>query len=188
MRLFVAVELDEGIRRQAGRIAVQLGEAFGPAARRSVTWVPASNMHLTLRFLGEVEERRAAEVAARVSQLFTTAAFRLAVGGLGAFPPSGPPRVIWLGLTAGTEPLVRLHEELEGRLERLGFAREGRPFRAHLTLGRVKGGLGPGARAALSAIPAAALGACAVEHVTLFESRLSPRGAVHTALARGPLA
>lgn len=188
MRLFVAVEIDERIRREAARVGERLAEALGPGGRRAVTWVAPANMHLTLRFLGEVEEGVAAELRARIARPFDTAAFRLAVSGLGAFPPGGAPRVFWLGLAEGAEGLGRLHDEVEARLDGLGFERETRPFRAHLTLGRVKAPLGAGARTALAATPAADIGWCEVSQVTLFESRLSPRGAVYTALAHGPLA
>ncbi len=124
----------------------------------------------------------------RLALPFATPAFRLSVAGLGAFPPSGPPRVFWLGLGEGADRLARLHDEVEARLEGLGFEREDRPFRAHLTLGRVKGRLGPEARRLLASVPPEDVGTLSVARVTLFESRLSPRGATHTALAHGRLA
>jgi 2'-5' RNA ligase len=144
-------------------------------------------MHVTLRFLGEVEERVARELQARLAQPFHTAAFRLTVSGVGAFPPSGPPRVFWIGITEGADRLVELHDEVERRLDGLGFEREDRPYRAHLTLARVKGRLGADARRLLAAIPPEEFGSVTVSRVTLFESRLSSRGAVHTPLAHGPL-
>ncbi len=188
MRLFVAVELDEATRANASRAATRLAEALGPEARRAVTWVAASNLHVTLRFLGEVEEGVASELKTRLQRPFDTPAFELRVAGLGAFPPAGPPRVFWLGLTSGAERLAELHDEIEARLDGLGFEREDRPFRAHLTLARVKGRLHQDARRLLASTPADAIGGGTVSRVTLFESRLSPRGAIHTALAHGPLA
>ena len=187
MRLFVAVELSEEMRAGAGRIAAGLAERLGPGARRSVTWVATGNMHLTLRFIGEVEASVAGELARRIEAPFRTPAFRLSVQGAGCFPPSGPPRVIWLGLAEGAGELARVHDEVEARMEGLGLEREDRPFRAHLTLGRVKAPISPGARQAIASFAAADVGACRVDHVTLFESRLSPRGATYTVLARGML-
>lgn len=188
MRLFVAVELSEAIRAEAARVASEVADRFGPGARRVVTWVSPDKMHLTLRFVGEAEAATAKELARRLAAPFDTAVFTLAVRGVGAFPHSGPPRVIWLGIVEGADALARLHDEVEGRLDGLGLAREDRPFRAHLTLGRVKSPLGGAARQVLASMDDTRIGACQVREVTLFESRLSPRGASYTALARGPLA
>ncbi|HSK08956.1 MAG TPA: 2'-5' RNA ligase family protein, partial [Vicinamibacterales bacterium] len=101
--------------------------------------------------------------------------------------PRGPARVIWIGLSAGSEQLAAVHEELEGRLAGLGFEREDRPFRAHLTLGRARSRLGAAASQAVGGMQAAGVPACTAREVTLFESRLSPRGAAYTALVRAPL-
>lgn len=187
MRLFVAVELDEIVRQNAARVSGQLANALGPSAGRSVSWVAAANLHLTVRFLGEVEARAAEELKARMVAPFRTPAFRLSVSGVGAFPRSGPPRVIWLGIAEGGAQLSQLHDEVEARLDGLGFQGDDRPFSAHLTIGRVKLPLGPSARSALTSVPAAAIGGCTISRVTLFESRLAPRGAIHTALAHGAL-
>jgi RNA 2',3'-cyclic 3'-phosphodiesterase len=188
MRLFVAVELSDGLRQEAARVAGTLADAFGPDARRAVAWVAPDKMHLTLRFIGEASSATAKELARRVAEPFGTPAFRLAIDGIGAFPRTGPPRVIWLGITEGAESLAQVHGEIESRLEGLGIEREDRPFRAHLTLGRVRAPVGPAARRALASIRAAEIGSCEVREVTLFESQLSPRGAVYTVLARGRLA
>jgi RNA 2',3'-cyclic 3'-phosphodiesterase len=188
MRLFVAVELSDAIRQEAARITRELAEAFGPGARRAVSWVDPSRMHLTVRFIGEVEARAAEELARRLSAPFATRAFHVAVGGVGAFPRSGPPRVVWLGLREGGEALSALHDEFEARLTGLGVEREDRPFRAHLTLGRVKAPLGALARQTIDSLPADDIGGCDIDHCTLFESRPSPHGATYVSLARGPLA
>jgi 2'-5' RNA ligase len=187
MRLFVAVELSEAVREAAARVARELAEAFGPGAKRAVSWVAPANMHLTVRFLGETDPRAAEDLVRRMAAPFETPAFRLAIGGLGAFPRSGPPRVIWAGLTEGAESLSHVHDEIEARLEGLDVEREERPFRAHLTLGRVKAPPGAAARQAIASIRGDAISACDIREATLFESRLSPHGAIYTALARGRL-
>jgi RNA 2',3'-cyclic 3'-phosphodiesterase len=187
MRLFCAVELSESVRAEAGRIAARLAEGLGPSARRAVTWVAPAAMHLTLRFIGEADDSLAAELRRRVSEPFGISPFRVTVGGVGAFPPSGPPRVVWLGIGEGAAELTRLYAEFESRIEGLGLSRDDRPFRAHLTLGRVKAPLGPAARQVMASAPAASAGSCTVDRVTLFESRLSPSGARYTALAHGAL-
>jgi 2'-5' RNA ligase len=187
MRLFVAVELSEAMREEAARVAGGLAEALGPDARRAVAWVAPDKLHLTVRFIGEAAPAVAKELARRIGQPFVAPAFRLAVEGIGAFPGSGPPRVIWLGISEGAEGLAQVHDEIESRLDGLGLEHEDRPFRAHLTLGRVKAPLGPSGRRALASSRAADVGSCDVHEVTLFESRLSPRGATYVALARGRL-
>jgi 2'-5' RNA ligase len=96
--------------------------------------------------------------------------------------------VIWLGITAGEESLVRIHREIESRLGPLGFEAENRPYRAHLTVGRVKGPLPGRPRDVLAEMALRPVGRCRVGHVTLFESRLSPKGPTYTPLVTTPLA
>lgn len=184
MRLFIAVEIAESIRRSAGDTAERISRDLGPAARRAVTWVQPGRMHLTVRFLGEVAPAVAEELVRRCAAPLATSPFRLTVSGVGAFPASGPLRVIWLGISEGQQELGRLHDEIEERLVGLGLERDDRPFRAHLTLGRVKAPLGPAARGILAQVPAGTLGSCTVDHAILFESRLSPSGPTYSPLAR----
>jgi len=188
MRLFVAVELDEAVRRGAARIASSLASASEQGGgRRSVTWVAQQNLHLTLQFLGEVDSDLARTVAERLAAPLAVPVFDVGVAGVGTFPPSGPPRVIWLGVTDGAAPLAALYREVDHRLEGLGFPREDRPFRGHLTLGRVKAPCGPRFREALAGARTANAGRCRVDHVTLFESRLSPQGSTYSVVATSRL-
>jgi 2'-5' RNA ligase len=187
MRLFFAVELNEASRRAASRIASDLSRALAGAGGADVSWVRPENMHLTIRFLGETAPERARELAVAFAAPLSTPAFDLRFSGVGTFPPRGPARVIWIGITEGHEALAALHSEVEDRLVAHGIEREGRPFRAHLTLGRVRTRLRPGAAAIIGAAAADALPASAARELTLFESRLSPHGATYTALVRTPL-
>ena len=184
MRLFFAVELDEALRRAAGRIAADLSRALAGDGRADISWVRADTMHLTVRFLGETPEARVPPLIEAFTPPLATPPFELRFAGLGTFPPRGPARVIWLGIASGHDRLGAVSGEVEARLAALGFEGEGRPFRAHLTLGRVRGRLGPRAGALIGELPAAGLPASAATQVTLFESRLSPRGASYTALCR----
>jgi RNA 2',3'-cyclic 3'-phosphodiesterase len=188
MRLFVAVELDDAVRRRAAAIAEAVEASVSDAL--VLRWIPAENLHITLWFLGEVPDPRAASVLTALDRPFDIPPFPLALGGIGAFPSSGLPRVVWLGVREGDAGLAALHREIGARLEPLGFAAEPRPFAAHLTLGRVKGarpGTAPRVVRARWRELAADAGECAVAAVTLFRSRLSRRGAVHEALLRVPL-
>ncbi|HOC17228.1 MAG TPA: RNA 2',3'-cyclic phosphodiesterase [Vicinamibacterales bacterium] len=186
-RLFFAVELDEAVRRAAARVAAELSRALAADGRAEVSWVRAENMHLTVRFLGETPAPRVAPLVEAFAVPLATPPFELRFAGLGTFPPSGPARVIWLGIVAGHDQLAAVHREVEDRLGPLGVEREERPYRAHLTLGRVRGRLGPRAASIVGGTVAAGVPASAAREVTLFESRLSPRGAIYTALCRTAL-
>ncbi|MBP1633702.1 MAG: 2'-5' ligase [Acidobacteria bacterium] len=187
MRLFFAVELDEAVRRATSRIASDLARALAAAGGADVSWIRPGNMHLTVRFLGETAPDRARDLAAAFAAPLAAPPFELRFSGVGTFPPRGPARVIWVGIEAGHEQLAAVHGEVEGRLRALGIAPEDRPFRAHLTLGRVRTRLGPGAAKAIAGTAAAGVPPCTARELTLFESRLSPHGATYVALARTPL-
>lgn len=184
MRLFLAVELDEAVRHAAARVAEELSRALGSEGRGPVAWVRPENMHLTVRFLGETPEARVAALRSVLAPPLATPPFELRFAGLGTFPPRGPARVIWLGIASGHDRLAAVHREVEDRLAAAGIEREERPFRAHLTLGRVRTRLGPRAAAVISETAVADLPASVAREVTLVESRLSPHGALYSALCR----
>jgi 2'-5' RNA ligase len=190
MRLFVGVELDEAVRAAAAETADRLRARLNRSGTDvSARWVHPANLHITLWFIGEVADERAAEVKAALQPRFATPAFEMSVRGLGAFPGSGPPRVFWLGIASGEQALGRLYGEVRDRLVRLGFEEEKRPYSAHLTIARVKEIVrGPAAavRDALAALPGEC-GSSRVDAVTLFRSRLSPKGSQYEPLLRVPL-
>jgi 2'-5' RNA ligase len=188
VRLFLAVELDEAVRRAVSETARTLAASLDrQGIRRGISWVAPGNLHFTLHFLGEVDEPTAQAVVDRVSPPLSAPPFELALAGLGTFPPSGPPRVIWLGAAEGARELAAVHAEVGRRLEEIGVPLERRPFGAHLTLGRVKAPLGPRLRDMLAAAAPARAARCRVDHVTLFDSRLSPRGATYSVIATARL-
>ena len=176
MRLFLAVELDAAVRRNASTLITDLAKKLDRAGGRSVGWVKGDNLHVTVRFLGDVEEARTMALVDALREPVRVAPFDLDVNGVGAFPPVGPPRVIWLGISAGQDSLARIYADLEARVEALGFEPEDRPYRAHLTVGRVKSPLPGRPRDVLGEMGLRPVGRCHVERVTLFESRLSSRG------------
>lgn len=135
MRLFLALPAPPDVQAAASRVIERLRGAG------EVRWVDPPLLHLTLKFLGEVPEERLEEIAKAAAETANTAAnFVLECGGVGAFPQPRRARVVWMGVAGpGVGRLSRLVDGLEGRLEKLGFAREEREFRPHLTLGRVKG-------------------------------------------------
>jgi RNA 2',3'-cyclic 3'-phosphodiesterase len=188
MRAFIAVEIDEAVRRRAAQLSRALASALEQGGgRRSVSWVAPQNLHLTLRFLGEVDPATAEAVTGRLAPPFVTPAFEVGLSGLGTFPPAGPPRVIWLAVSGGAKALSDVSREVDARLAGLGLPTDERGFHAHLTLGRVKRPTGPRLPDAIAAAGAADAGRCRVDHVTLFESRLSPSGATYCVIATSRL-
>lgn len=178
MRLFVAVEISGEARAAAARVAGQLQRELGRTL--VARWVEAENLHLTVRFIGHVADEQAPAVLDALRPPLPLPPFDLVLGSPGAFPRSGPPRVIWIGLAEGLEPLAAMHHELNRRLAPLGLPPEDRPFSAHLTLARVKEGSGA-TRRAIAAATAEPVRSH-VTHATVFQSLLSPRGARYEAM------
>ena len=192
MRLFVAAEPSEPVRAAAAAAAERLRQALARQhMERGIRWVPVENLHLTVWFLGEVSEPRASAVLSALQPPLPVRAFNLHLGGLGAFPPSGPPRVFWMGVLDGREALGQLHDEVGARLAPWGFAGEGRAYSAHLTLARVKEPPAAAARQAIRQLlrdADADAGSCRIDALTVFRSRTSPRGSTYESLLRVPLA
>jgi 2'-5' RNA ligase len=191
VRLFIAVDLQEEARQRAAGIADTLGRilrARDPTSRSAITWVRPDRLHLTLRFLGDVDDARAADLAARFGESLATPAFDIEVSGIGIFPEVGPPRVIWLGVSAGAGALHVLCGEVNARLEAWGFGRDDRPFLAHLTLGRVRRTLDWTARRAVADAPGGDPAISRVDRVVLYQSRLATSGPIYSALACAGLA
>jgi 2'-5' RNA ligase len=187
MRLFTAIELGDAVATRAGALVGELrarAAAMAPAAK--ITWVPAERAHLTLRFIGEVDEARAARVIHALRDPLRAAPFVVRWGAAGAFPPKGAPRVLWIGVESGGAALEAVEAEVSGRLRAVGIPPADRPYRPHLTLARVRepGGL---RTAALFDRLEAGLGETPVDAITLFQSRLSPKGPAYTTLQKTPL-
>jgi 2'-5' RNA ligase len=177
VRAFLALELDDAMRRKLASLV----ESLGPRLP-SIAWVRPEGMHLTLRFLGSSP---AAALAAMQPSLLDAAARCKApsprLSGLGLFPERGPARVLWIGLDL-PESVIALQAECERLAVAVGFLREPRPFLPHLTLGRWRQ---PAARPQL---PEADLGPAALHALVLYRSDPAPGGARYTEMARFPLA
>ncbi len=145
--------------------------------------VSPDNLHVTLKFLGDVALQRTAEVSRTLVEAAAgEPAFSAELRGLGAFPSAGRPSVVWAGLM-GADALVRLAERLEASLELQGFARESRAFHPHLTLARVKGRPPAGLRTLLERHAATSFGTVGIASVELYQSELRREGAKYTLLA-----
>ena len=192
MRLFVAAEPSETVRHASADAGRRLRAALGAKGiDHGIRWVPEENLHLTVWFLGEVSDQRATALLDVLRAPLEVPAFTLHAAGLGAFPPSGSPRVFWMGVTRGQEELSLLHDAVGARLSPWGFAAEGRSYSAHFTLARVKEPLKPAARLAIRQLlreTDADAGSCRIDALTVFRSRTLPKGSVYESLLRVPLA
>ena len=188
MRLFVAVEIGQTLAKRAANLSEELERRAAAAARRAkVTWIPADRMHLTIRFIGEVDDERAAMVRQALEEPLAVAPFRLTLCGAGTFPKSGTPRVVWLGVTEGREPLLRVEREITARLTPLGIPEENRAYSPHLTLARVRDPAGLKSAPLLDGLTDHRVGTTHIDAITLFQSKLSPKGPTYTALLHTPL-
>ena len=188
LRSFIALEIPPGIQREIARSTAALQKAL---PKPLVRWVPQANVHLTLKFLGDVSPanlERVAEALRLESSQY--AAFTMTVGGFGAFPTSRRARVIWIGLQA-PPALSALQRGVESVAARQGYPPEERPFSPHLTIGRVSQNLSTAeqarVRTALEAAQVGELGQVAVEAVHIFKSDLQPAGSIYTLLYTIPL-
>jgi 2'-5' RNA ligase len=190
VRLFIGIEID-GVAKAAVMSAglALRARAEDPRWAVAARWVPVENLHITLWFIGNLPDARGALVLSAMASPFETPVFTIELGGLGVFPPSGAPRVFWMGVRAGADALVALHAEIGGRLEPLGFEPERRGYSAHLTLARIKA-VNRGAYGALRTMVREfpAPGARSVVNAaTVFQSRVSSKGSAYTPVLRVPL-
>ena len=159
------------------------------AAALPVAWVASENFHITVKFLGGIDEARVRAVSEALHAAATGRhAFDLEIVSLGAFPSPTRPRVLWAGVAEGAAPLAALAAAVDDALAPLGYPRETRGFAAHVTLARVREPRRTPALAdALAAAATRRFGRLTIEHIALMRSELSPRGARYTALSTVPL-
>lgn len=189
MRLFVGVALGDEVVRQLHVLLDVLHErAAEMAPRARITWVPPERLHVTVRFIGNVDDHRTRAIRSALEAPLTVKPFNLIVAGVGTFPKGRPPRVIWAGISQGLSELQQMEQEISGRLERRGIAREERDYTPHVTLARVRDAAGLRASPLLQGLSEGTLGTSRVDAATLFESRLSPKGPAYISLQRTPLA
>jgi 2'-5' RNA ligase len=185
LRTFLALDLDEVIRRHLVRTQQELDRA-GAVVR----WTGLEQLHVTVKFLGDVPDadlpavcEMAREMAAGVE------AFDFQVTGLTSSPPTGHMRMVWVGIEDPTGRMAELNARLEEAAEILGFKREIRRFHPHLTLGRVKSGQRvPELRHAVAAVAETSFGTQGADELVVYSSSLTPEGPIYAAMARVPLA
>ncbi len=178
MRLFVAVDVPDETRRALHAVI----EGFS-AVCRGARWVRPEGVHITLKFIGHVEEANLAVIQEKLSGVHREKTIDMAFRQFGFFPNEKRPRVLYVGIDAGEE-LGALAGEIETRLEPLGIAKEARAFQPHLTLARFKSNEGlPELRKKIASLPAQDFGGGAAAEFHLYQSVLQSGGAVYTKLS-----
>ena len=182
IRAFIAIPLPGEVKAQARAIQTEFRET-GLRLR----WVKPHGMHLTLKFLGDIDRIQVAGLeTALEAAAGTSPVLNLAAKGLGVFPTLKKARVLWMGVAGETPALHAVYKHLETQLTPLGFKPEKRRFNAHLTLARAKGRLDPGRLVgALETIGGFEPVPFAARDLVLYRSDLKPDGAIHTKLAAG---
>jgi RNA 2',3'-cyclic 3'-phosphodiesterase len=180
MRTFIAIEIPSEIKSALAALQTKLRRAGA-----DVSWTKPENLHLTLNFLGEVDEQRIVEVEkACVSLAAEFQPFTLSLNDTGAFPNTRQPRVLWAGLSGAIENVYEMHRRLDERLALIGFKREEKRFHPHLTIGRLKSNKNTGELLALTdARPLPELPFLVTE-IVLMKSELHPAGSEYTAMAK----
>lgn len=187
-RTFIAIELPHPLRKKLAEVRYRL--PVGPA--KAIRWIPPDGIHLTLRFLGDIEPSRVPAIAERVAAAAAqTGRFWLELAGTGAFPPSGPPRVFWFGVAGELQRLNHLQGRIEGGLSTLGFERDRRPFHPHMTVGRISTSAhtrdAMDARAAFARVAVDPGQRFEARSVTFFRSHLLEAGARYEVLSNSEL-
>jgi 2'-5' RNA ligase len=178
MRTFIAIPLTEECRSMLQQMQQGLR-----ACRAEAGWVAIPSIHLTLKFLGEVDPG----IIPQLSQSLQSAcesdqSFDLHLCGLGCFPNGRNPRVIWCGIEGETDALSKLQQKVEAACSPLGFPPEDRAFRPHLTLGRVRGKRNLQPLLDCIKIGSGLERSFRVDHFNVYQSTLKPQGAVYTVL------
>lgn len=180
IRTFICCELPAAVLDPIAALISSLKNEYS-----GIRWVRPQGLHLTLRFLGDVENSKIKQINQMVKEA-SRYAFQIRVNEFGAFPNLRRPRVYWLGISEPSGSLRELHQNLQNGLVHIGYEPEIKPFKPHLTLGRVKDRNAPVIDAAhckaIENIPAAT-----IDSITVMKSELTPSGAVHTPLCRIPL-
>ncbi len=188
IRSFIAIELPEEVKQGLEK----LQGALKSPRLNFVRWVPAENIHVTLKFLGNISPVQINGIVDVMREVSLRAEpFELEVGGIGAFPSLRSPRVLWVGLGGDIEKLQALQASLEEKLDRLDLTKESRSFTPHLTIARLREHASSDQRRILSQLVAEKsvwLGCkFRVDAISLMKSQLLPSGAVYTKIAHTPL-
>jgi 2'-5' RNA ligase len=191
MRTFVAIELEPPLRQAVVDVQATIKRELGGLPDARPQWVRPESLHLTLKFLGEIEDGNLPDilVALRIAA-HRQGRFSLAVRGLGVFPDVRAPKILWAGLSGDMDKLTALAAAIEEALIPAGIEPEGRPFKPHLTVARIKDGsreIGKTLTAHGILDSRLEIGTMTVQEIVLMKSDLKPSGSVYTRLDTVPL-
>jgi 2'-5' RNA ligase len=184
IRSFIAIELPEEAKKGLARLRRELERD----EHGFVKWVDTHGIHLTLKFLGNIPSTRVTEITEAMKKATQAISpFQLEISGLGAFPSLKQPRVFWVGVSGELDKLSALQQNIDSALAALGFAKEERPFVAHLTLARIREGASPAERRDFGELVDSTTFQdkypVEVAAVRLMRSQLTPAGAIYTCLS-----
>jgi len=182
MRTFIAIELPKEIKDKLALLQEQL-----KASNADVKWVEPKNIHLTLKFIGERDDKKVEKIMQILDEVAQNKnTYEASIYSLGAFPSINSPRVIWVGLQQGDNETKAIAQDLEEKIAKIGIPKEDRPFASHITIGRTRSGLNK--EKLFEAINKLAVNLekefqnFAVGKIVLFKSTLTPKGPLYEAL------
>jgi RNA 2',3'-cyclic 3'-phosphodiesterase len=182
VRLFIAIEIPDTLKEALAALQLELKQA-----RASLSWIRPENIHLTIKFLGEVGEDRLDDVVrVTAAAASNSPPAELGLSEIGVFDERRP-RVVWAGLKGDLTVVERLRSDLDERLGEAGFARESRPLRPHLTIGRFKAPRGARELIALASGYALPDVSFLASEIVVVQSKLHPQGARYTVLSKARL-
>lgn len=186
MRTFIAIPFIEQAYQELAQLQDKLCKS-----NADVKWVEPANIHLTLKFLGEIDDEQVVKIKTSLDEIVKNhRPFNIHLAKIGAFPKLSYPRVVWVAIDEGCQECKTLAKSIEEAMEKLGFKKEERPFSPHLTLGRVRSAKNkPQLIAAIEKEKDfAAQNKVSVGKIILFQSTLTPKGSIYTPLKEFPLA
>ncbi|MFA5411127.1 MAG: RNA 2',3'-cyclic phosphodiesterase [Candidatus Omnitrophota bacterium] len=187
MRTFIAIELPKEIKDALSQLQAKL-----KTTAADVKWVDPQNIHLTLKFLGERDDKKIEKITRALEEVTRQkSSFTIVISSLGAFPNISSPRVIWAGIDKGDNETREIAGELEEKIARLGIPKEDRPFSSHITIGRTRSSLNREKLVQGLEKSADYFGKNKLEFnagkITLFKSTLTPKGPVYAVLKEASL-
>jgi 2'-5' RNA ligase len=179
MRTFIAIELPEEIKDALAKLQDKLKDS-----QADVKWVKPENIHLTLKFTGEIDDEQLTELTKILEKTAgNNSSFQIRLSSVGVFPKINFPRVIWVGMGKGGNETKAIAEDLEERISLIGIPKEKRPFSCHITIGRVRSSLNRDKLVnSLKAVDSLERKEFTVKKITLFKSTLTPKGPAYEIL------
>lgn len=181
IRSFISIEIPWPIREQMVRVPELLKNVRG-----KFNWSSTNNLHITLKFLGDCTRGRLESISKRLADIAARhKPFEMTFSGVGVFPSHAAPRIVWVGVKDGVEQLINLSKDVADSMEEIGFKKESRPFRPHITLARIKHLTSRDElKSAIEALPQVQIDSMTADHIFLMRSQLRAKGAIYTVIER----